>query len=190
MQRVIFISLPDFSAAFTSIDYCFLSLFLACVMSHSHIFSAVSLAALLKILLCYLSNVGVLQDSVTSPLFFSAFLLRKSHFPQGFNYYHMTAQRLKFPSLEETSILIFRLIFLTALSTSPSKHPITIPENNISLNKFNSQIEKTKETFSELEDRSRDITQCEKNKNKDSKDRKKINRASSNCLDNSKWSKL
>ena len=31
----------------------------------------------------------------------------------------------------------------------------------------------TKETFSELEDRSRDITQCEKNKNKDSKDRKK-----------------
>ena len=32
----------------------------------------------------------------------------------------------------------------------------------------------TKETFSELEDRSRDVTQCEKNKNKDSRDRKKI----------------
>ena len=31
----------------------------------------------------------------------------------------------------------------------------------------------TKETISELEDRSRDITQFEKNKNKDSKDRKK-----------------
>ena len=42
------------------------------------------------------------------------------------------------------------------------------------------------ETFSELEDRSRDVTQCEKNKNKDRKDRKKINRTSSNCFDNSK----
>ena len=29
------------------------------------------------------------------------------------------------------------------------------------------------ETFSELEDRSRDVTQCEKNKNKDRRDRKK-----------------
>lgn len=124
----------------------------------------------------------MLGPSVTSPLFFSALLLRKSHFPQGFNYYDMTAQRLKFSSPEETSILIFRLTFLTALSTSPSKHPITISENNISLDKFNSQIEKTKETFSELEDKSRDVTQCENNKNKDSKDRKKINRASSNCL--------
>lgn len=109
----------------------------------------------------------------SQPSFLLSIFTEKISFSPGFNYYDLTAQRLKFPSPVEASILIFRLTFLTALSTSPSKHPITISENNISLDKFNSQIEMTKETFSELEDRSRDITQCEKNKNKDSKDRKK-----------------
>ena len=145
MQRIIFISLPDLSAAFTSIDSPVRSVSSlgVCYITFSWFFCSFSGCSSedSPLLFIKLLNVGVLQDSVTSPLFSSAFLLKKSHPFQGFNYYDQTTIMIKtskFSSPGETTILSFRPMFLTTLSTSPSKHQTTISENNISLDKFNS----------------------------------------------------